>query len=121
MIYATAIPLAFLRSWIAGAGYILVAIMWLIPDPRIERKTAPSPEGNGCCHDILCPQAITTPRSEIKQLTAESQPHYLAIRLVGVHSTNEIRSAGDLFSGDLVVWPIRCGILAPSVRRSSCS
>jgi uncharacterized membrane protein len=46
MIYAAAIPLAFLRSWIAGAGYILVAIIWLIPDPRIERKAAASPEEN---------------------------------------------------------------------------
>jgi len=47
VIYAAAIPLAFVRSWIAGACYILVAIMWLIPDPRIERKAAASPDGNG--------------------------------------------------------------------------
>ena len=47
MIYAAAIPLAFVRSWIAGACYILVAIMWLIPDPRIERRAAASPEGHG--------------------------------------------------------------------------
>jgi uncharacterized membrane protein len=37
-IYAAAIPLAFARPWIAGAFYVLVAIMWLIPDPRIERR-----------------------------------------------------------------------------------
>lgn len=42
VIYAVAIPLAFVRSWIAGAGYIIVAIMWLVPDPRIERKAARS-------------------------------------------------------------------------------
>jgi len=36
-IYAVAIPLAFVRPWIAGTGYVIVAIMWLIPDPRIER------------------------------------------------------------------------------------
>ncbi|HLH09376.1 MAG TPA: TMEM175 family protein [Terriglobales bacterium] len=36
-IYAVAILLAFVRPWIAGAGYVVVAIMWLIPDPRIER------------------------------------------------------------------------------------
>ena len=47
MIYAAAIPLAFVRTWIAGACYILVAIMWLIPDPRIERRAAASPEGHG--------------------------------------------------------------------------
>jgi len=46
VIYAMAIPLAFVRSWIAGACYIVVAIMWLIPDPRIERKAGASPEGN---------------------------------------------------------------------------
>ena len=35
--YAAAIPLAFVSSWIASALYVLVAIMWLIPDRRIER------------------------------------------------------------------------------------
>lgn len=39
-IYAAAIPLAFFRPWIAGACYILVAIMWMIPDRRIERQAA---------------------------------------------------------------------------------
>ncbi|MGH9563771.1 MAG: TMEM175 family protein, partial [Terracidiphilus sp.] len=39
-IYAAAIPLAFARPWIAGAGYVIVAIMWLIPDRRIEKKLA---------------------------------------------------------------------------------
>jgi TMEM175 potassium channel family protein len=37
-IYAIAIPLAFARPWVAGACYILVAIMWLVPDRRIERQ-----------------------------------------------------------------------------------
>ncbi len=37
VIYAVAIPLAFLQPWIACAGYVIVAIMWLIPDRRIER------------------------------------------------------------------------------------
>jgi uncharacterized membrane protein len=41
MIYGVAIPLAFVRPWIAGAGYIIVAIIWLVPDPRIERRVAP--------------------------------------------------------------------------------
>jgi len=39
-IYAAAIPLAFVQAWIAGAFYVIVAIMWLIPDRRIERKVA---------------------------------------------------------------------------------
>jgi uncharacterized membrane protein len=37
-IYSVAIPLAFARPWIAGMFYVIVAIMWLIPDPRIERR-----------------------------------------------------------------------------------
>jgi uncharacterized membrane protein len=36
-IYAIAIPLAFANSWLAFSLYVLVAIMWLIPDRRIER------------------------------------------------------------------------------------
>lgn len=36
-IYAAAVPLAFLEPWIACAGYVVVAIMWLVPDRRIER------------------------------------------------------------------------------------
>jgi TMEM175 potassium channel family protein len=34
--YVAAIPLAFVNSWLACALYVLVAIMWLIPDRRIE-------------------------------------------------------------------------------------
>jgi uncharacterized membrane protein len=35
-LYLTAIPLAFVSSWIASAIYVFVALLWLIPDPRIE-------------------------------------------------------------------------------------
>ncbi len=34
-----AIPLSFVHQWIAGGIYIAVAIMWLVPDQRIERMT----------------------------------------------------------------------------------
>jgi len=37
-VYAVAIPLAFVRPWIACTCYVLVAVMWLLPDPRIERN-----------------------------------------------------------------------------------
>lgn len=37
VIYAAAIPLSFVQPWIACACYALVAIIWLVPDPRIER------------------------------------------------------------------------------------
>ena len=33
-----AIPTAFVRPWIAGVFYVLVALMWFIPDRRIERQ-----------------------------------------------------------------------------------
>jgi uncharacterized membrane protein len=35
--YAIAVPLAFVSEWIAAAFYVGVAIMWLVPDRRIER------------------------------------------------------------------------------------
>lgn len=35
--YLVAIPLAFMNSWIACAIYIMVAVMWLVPDRRIEK------------------------------------------------------------------------------------
>lgn len=37
-IYAVAIPLAFVKPWLACALYVLVAVIWLIPDRRIEKK-----------------------------------------------------------------------------------
>lgn len=37
VVYLAAIPLAFVSPWIAGGLYILVAIIWLVPDRRIER------------------------------------------------------------------------------------
>ena len=36
--YAVAIPLAFVSTWLSCLLYVLVAIMWLIPDRRIERS-----------------------------------------------------------------------------------
>jgi uncharacterized membrane protein len=36
-IYVAGIALAFFKVWMADACYVLVAVMWLIPDPRIER------------------------------------------------------------------------------------
>jgi uncharacterized membrane protein len=37
VLYLAAIPLAFVRSWLACALYVLVAVLWLIPDRRIEK------------------------------------------------------------------------------------
>jgi uncharacterized membrane protein len=38
VLYLIAIPLAFVSSWIASGLYVFVALLWLIPDPRIERE-----------------------------------------------------------------------------------
>jgi uncharacterized membrane protein len=37
-LYMAAIPLAFVNRWIADALYVTVALIWLVPDPRIEAK-----------------------------------------------------------------------------------
>src|SRR5919112_780423 len=42
LFYAAAILLSFVNSWLACALYVLVAVMWLIPDRRIERALAES-------------------------------------------------------------------------------
>ena len=36
VLYAVAIPLAFVHQLLSDAIYVLVALMWLIPDRRIE-------------------------------------------------------------------------------------
>ena len=38
LLYLAAIPLAFVSSWIASGLYVFAALLWLIPDPRIERE-----------------------------------------------------------------------------------
>lgn len=40
VLYLVAIPLAFVNRWLACMLYVLVAIMWLVPDRRIERTMA---------------------------------------------------------------------------------
>ncbi len=37
VLYASAIPLAFVSPWISNGLFVLVACIWLIPDRRIER------------------------------------------------------------------------------------
>jgi uncharacterized membrane protein len=36
--YVAAVPLAFVSPWISVALYVAVAVMWLVPDRRIEAK-----------------------------------------------------------------------------------
>jgi uncharacterized membrane protein len=42
VVYIVAIPLAFLRPLLACLCYALVAVMWLIPDRRIEKAIGPT-------------------------------------------------------------------------------
>jgi uncharacterized membrane protein len=37
VLYFAAIPLAFVNPWISNGLFILVALIWLVPDQRIER------------------------------------------------------------------------------------
>ncbi len=37
VLYAAAIAGAFVNPWTAAAIYVLVALIWLVPDRRIER------------------------------------------------------------------------------------
>ncbi|HYM82085.1 MAG TPA: TMEM175 family protein [Candidatus Limnocylindria bacterium] len=41
-VYLVAVPASFFNRWIALGLYVAVAIMWLIPDRRIERKLSSS-------------------------------------------------------------------------------
>lgn len=43
VLYLAGIVAAFWQPWIAGAFYVLVAVMWLIPDQRIEKALADEP------------------------------------------------------------------------------
>ena len=41
LFYTLAILLSYVNSWFASSLYFLVAIMWFIPDPRIEKTLIP--------------------------------------------------------------------------------
>src|SRR4051812_14123128 len=40
-LYTSAVPLAFVNQWLSDAIYVSVALLWLIPDQRIERQVHP--------------------------------------------------------------------------------
>jgi uncharacterized membrane protein len=44
VIYILAIVATWINPWISEILYVVVALIWLIPDPRIERVIARSPE-----------------------------------------------------------------------------
>jgi uncharacterized membrane protein len=46
VLYLMAIPLAFVSPWISNSLYVLVALLWLVPDRRIERMLLKHEEGH---------------------------------------------------------------------------
>jgi uncharacterized membrane protein len=40
VLYSTAIALSFVNRWLSMALYVLVALIWLVPDRRVERMIA---------------------------------------------------------------------------------
>ena len=38
LMYSLALAIAFVRPAVSCAGYVLVLIMWLLPEPRIEKR-----------------------------------------------------------------------------------
>jgi uncharacterized membrane protein len=42
VIYAVAIPIAFLNQWVSLGLYVCVSLMWLVPDRRIESRMDPA-------------------------------------------------------------------------------
>jgi uncharacterized membrane protein len=44
VIYLAAIPLGFVSRWLAAALYLAVALMWLVPDARIEHAIVEEPQ-----------------------------------------------------------------------------
>ena len=44
VLYLAAIPLAFVSPWISSGLYVFVALLWLVPDRRIERVLVRRPE-----------------------------------------------------------------------------
>lgn len=40
-LYLLALPLAFINSWLSFSLYVLVAVIWFVPDRRIEKSLTP--------------------------------------------------------------------------------
>jgi uncharacterized membrane protein len=76
LVYAIAIPSAFVSPWIAGALYTAVVMMWLIPDRRIERIVA---EETG--------QSRTPARSPARPPTVRSRADGALPKTSSVHQT----------------------------------
>jgi uncharacterized membrane protein len=46
-LFCLGIGLSFVSGWLGLAVYVAVALMWLVPDPRVERRLAAGQPGEG--------------------------------------------------------------------------
>lgn len=60
-LYVVAIPVAFGDRWVSIALYVLVALIWLVPDRRFERVFASGPQSGGA---VTIPPAPPTSSSD---------------------------------------------------------
>lgn len=54
VIYLIAIPLTFFNHWIPLALFALVALMWFLPDRRIESQIAVAVHADPCTGKAVC-------------------------------------------------------------------
>ena len=47
LLYCAGIGLSFVNRWLGIAAYVTVAVIWFIPDPRVERILTAAHTGNG--------------------------------------------------------------------------
>ena len=57
-LYAVGVGLALVRPWLGDALYVLVALLWLVPDRRLERAVA----ADGDEHEPARPRGTAAPR-----------------------------------------------------------
>ena len=46
LVYLIALPICFVQPAVSCAAYVLVVLMWLLPDPRIEKRLHADPGGS---------------------------------------------------------------------------
>jgi uncharacterized membrane protein len=66
LLYAAGIGLSFVNRWLAVAVYVTVALMWLVPDRRLERIVATT-EVDESPRSASRDTAVTVPRGEARQ------------------------------------------------------
>ncbi len=91
-LYVAAIGLAFVRSWMADVLFITVALMWLAPDPRIERALTPGARGSADTATEVVPGVDHAREAHVRRCEAA---HVVAVR------TDRPGSSGDVVAADV--------------------